>query len=117
VVHYAGHAFFDPEHRTRSGILCAGREILSGADLASLSRLPALVFFNACEAARVRRVGDGEAAATEVARGTVGFAKSFLARGVANGLGTYWPVNDNGAEAFPGPSTRHCCGASRSARR
>jgi CHAT domain-containing protein len=102
VVHYAGHAFFDPEHRTCSGILCAGREILSGADLASLSRLPALVFFNACEAARVRRVGDGEASATEVARGPVGFAESFLAGGVANYLGTYWPVNDNGAEAFAG---------------
>ena len=45
VVHYAGYAFFDPDHRDRSGILCSAREVLSGADLASLSRLPSLVFF------------------------------------------------------------------------
>ena len=43
VVHYAGHAYFDEFDRARSGILCSGDEVLSGADLASLSRLPALV--------------------------------------------------------------------------
>lgn len=86
VVHYAGHAFFDPENRARSGIVCADREVLSGTDLASLSKLPSLVFFNACEAARVRRAGSGEDATQEPTRGTIGFAESFLAGGVANYL-------------------------------
>ena len=33
-------------------------------------------------------------------RGTIGFAESFLAGGVANYLGTYWPVGDASAAAF-----------------
>jgi len=49
VVHYAGHAFFDREQPARSGILCHGRQVLSGLDLAGVSRLPSLIFFNACE--------------------------------------------------------------------
>ena len=41
VVHYAGHAYFDPQNPSRSGILCAGHEVLSGADLAGIGNLPA----------------------------------------------------------------------------
>jgi hypothetical protein len=36
LAHNAGHAFFDPLNRTRSGILCHGHTLLSGADLAAL---------------------------------------------------------------------------------
>nr|WP_247332378.1 CHAT domain-containing protein [Bradyrhizobium sp. 21] len=100
VMHYAGHAFFDPDNRARSGILCAGREVLAGADLASLSKLPSLVFFNACESARTRRSDGSERKIDEPTRGTIGLAESFLAGGVANYLGTYWPVSDTGAETF-----------------
>lgn len=105
VVHYAGHAFFDPVDRARSGILCYGNEVLSGADLAALSRLPSLVVFNACESARVRRLlTDQDAVVTdkvqEPVRGTVGFAEAFLAGGIANYIGTYWPVGDDSASKF-----------------
>jgi hypothetical protein len=105
VVHYAGHAYFDAVNRARSGILCYGNEILSGADLAALSRLPTLVVFNACESARVRRViTDQETVVQdkveEPVRGTVGFAEAFLAGGIANYLGTYWPVGDDAASQF-----------------
>ena len=101
VVHYAGHAFFDPAHRARSGIVCHGGEVLSGADLAGLAQLPALVFFNACEAARVRRPGQAQRPGEDtVVQGTVGFAEAFLMGGVANYLGTYWPVGDDSARAF-----------------
>lgn len=106
VVHYAGHAYFDAVNRARSGILCYGNEVLSGADLASLSRLPALVVFNACESARVRRVlsADQDRVVQDMVedpvRGTVGFAEAFLAGGVANYIGTYWPVGDDAASNF-----------------
>lgn len=106
VVHYAGHAYFDAVDRARSGILCYGNEVLSGADLASLSRLPALVVFNACESARVRRAFSSDQnkvvqeKVDEPVRGTVGFAEAFLAGGVANYIGTYWPVGDNAASKF-----------------
>jgi len=105
VIHYAGHAFFDPLNPSKSGILCAGREVLSGADLATIGGLPSLAFFNACEAGRVRR---GAASAKmnpklstdhRVQRG-VSFAEAFLRGGIANYVGTYWPVGDAAALTF-----------------
>ena len=98
VLHYAGHAGFDEHDPARSGIVLAdGR--LSGLDLAALSNLPALVFFNACESGRLpsaahlrrRHVQDR-------IRKNVGVAEAFLRGGVANYLGTYWPVDDDSAE-------------------
>lgn len=106
VVHYAGHAFFDPLQRTRSGLLCAGREVLSGGDLATIGNLPALMFFNACEAARVRG-GSLESTSekpgkSEEVRRNIGFAEALLRGGIANFIGTYWPVGDAAAEEFAG---------------
>lgn len=98
VLHYAGHAHFDARQPGRSGIYCAGGEILCGADLAQLTGLPALVFFNACESGRLRaapRLRLRQSLAT-----VDGLAESFLRGGVANYLGTYWPVGDESALAF-----------------
>ncbi len=104
VLHYAGHAHFDDVVHSRSGIKLSDG-LLSGADLASLGDLPALMFFNACESARVR---GGTRARTrprrdQIARRiekNVGLAEAFLRGGVANYIGTYWPVGDEAAEAF-----------------
>ncbi|MGR9237102.1 CHAT domain-containing protein (plasmid) [Rhizobium leguminosarum] len=102
-VHYAGHAFFDRDAPSRSGILCAGGEVLSGADLAGIGNLPSLVFFNACEVGRIRRRNDPNEVATpapDLLRRNVGFAEAFLRGGIANFVGTYWPVDDAAAGAF-----------------
>lgn len=96
VIHYAGHAYFDPASPSSSGILCAGGRVLSGADLASLDMLPALVCFNACESGRVRQAAQVQRA---LGRST-GFAEAFLRGGVANFLGTWWPVSDAAAARF-----------------
>lgn len=96
VVHYAGHAFFEPSAPARSGILCAGGRVLPGADLVDLPALPALMFFNACESGRIRG-RSGRRAALE--RGT-GMAEAFLRAGLANYLGTWWPVGDAAALEF-----------------
>jgi pimeloyl-ACP methyl ester carboxylesterase len=104
-IHYAGHAFFDPEQRVRSGLLCAGREVLSGEDLAGIGNLPSLMFFNACEAARVRGGDPANAAPTshsEIVQRNIGFAEALLRGGIANFIGTYWPVGDDPAMAFAG---------------
>ena len=53
VVHYAG--LFDLINPSKSGILCAGEEVLSEVDLVNLGSLPSLAFLNACESGRVRR--------------------------------------------------------------
>lgn len=104
VLHYAGHAFFDPVHPGRSGLQCAGREVLTGADLAGVANLPSLVFFNACESARVRKLVEATDLTTrnieERITRSVGLAEAFLRGGVASYIGTYWPVEDAAAAAF-----------------
>ena len=97
-IHYAGHAFFDTASPASGGILCAGGRVLSGADLASLDSLPALVCFNACESGRVRQAPQVRRA---LGRST-GFAEAFLRGGVANFIGTWWPVSDAAAARFAG---------------
>jgi hypothetical protein len=111
VVHYAGHAFFAADHPGRSGLLCAGRQVLSGVDVAGLSHLPSLVFFNACEAGRIRGGNSkgrrsarsqpvARAGSTPVVSNNLSVAAAFIRGGVANFLGTYWPVGDAPAEVF-----------------
>jgi CHAT domain-containing protein len=104
VIHYAGHAFFDVTDPGNSGILCAGKVVLSGRDLVGLGNLPALVFFNACEAGRVRRApARGTPPAPTMRQridANVGLAEAFLRGGVANYVGTYWPVGDDPAKLF-----------------
>ncbi|MCA9177665.1 MAG: CHAT domain-containing protein, partial [Planctomycetales bacterium] len=98
VLHYAGHAFFDPLNRRRSGLICHDETLVS-ADIEQLERLPALVFFNACESGRVRKRGQ-EATAAERRQQNVGIAEALLAGGVTQFVGTYWPVGDDPAFAF-----------------
>ena len=100
VLHYAGHGFFDPADPGRSGLVCAGQEILRGSDLEQLGQLPTLVFFNACEAARVRRPRPPARSRLFAFRRSTSVAEAFLAGGVANFLGTHWPVGDQSALAF-----------------
>jgi hypothetical protein len=104
ILHYAGHAHFDPAQISRSGILCSDGP-LTGAELAEIGNMPSLVFFNACESARVRKhVVDKSKYVTKHIRDrlerSVGLAEAFLRGGVANYIGTYWPVNDMSAEVF-----------------
>lgn len=103
LVHYAGHAYFDPQEPERSGILCHGGEVLSGADLAGLGNLPNLVVFNACESGRVRSTATKAKALPHITRQlekTTGMAEAFLRGGVANYIGTYWSVGDAAAVTF-----------------
>ena len=95
-IHFAGHAWFDAAAPASSGILCAGGRVLSGADLAAMDSVPALVFFNACESGRLRATVNP---LRQLDR-SVGFAEAFLRGGVANFIGTWWPVSDSAASAF-----------------
>lgn len=103
LVHYAGHAFFDSTEPSRSGILCAGRRVLSGSELSGLGNLPNLVVFNACEAGRIRGLAQRKDRDLDMVRRVeraVGLAESFLRGGIANYVGTYWPVGDAAAGTF-----------------
>jgi len=100
VLHFAGHGFFDASDPGRSGLVCAGGEVLRGADLDGLGNLPALVFFNACEAARVRRRLRPSGRGLFAFRRSASVAEAFLGGGVTNFLGTHWPVGDQAALVF-----------------
>ncbi len=121
VLHFAGHGFFDAGDPGASGLVCANGTVLRGADLEGIASLPALVFFNACEAARVRRSGQvgigGRAGRTLriggsdrramsaqarlfALRRSGSLAEAILDGGVANFVGTHWPVGDESALAF-----------------
>ena len=105
VVHYAGHGKYEPNNSGESGILCHGYKYLTGAQLANLSRLPALAFFNACEVGRVRgrageEISDQVQTVNEAVNQNMGLAEAFLRGGIANYVGTYWPVSDSAAADF-----------------
>ena len=117
MLHFAGHAYFDADEPARGGLICAGDEVLRGADLDGLGNLPALVFCNACEAARVRRRQAHGRAATVRRAAPLSVAEAFLAGGVANFIGTHWPVGDDAALAFSTTLYERCCETRRSATR
>ena len=94
VLHYCGHAFFDENDRTRSGLLLKGNEILTAQDLSSLTPIPRVVIFNACEAGRVR----GETKPQQHA--SYSLAEMVLRSGVEAFIGTFWEVKDEAAATF-----------------
>ena len=106
VVHYAGHAAFDPRTPAASGLQVSDG-VVTGGDLGGLAQLPALVFFNACESARLRGAKSGDHAkpggappksrAKALAAGA-SVAQAWLQAGIANFIGTYWPVGDEAAQ-------------------
>jgi CHAT domain-containing protein len=67
----------------------------------SLARLPNLVFFNACESGRTRKAGQkpDKSVRTRIDE-NIGLAEAYLRGGVANYIGTYWPVGDAAAMTF-----------------
>ena len=99
-IHFAGHAYFDAGDPGASGLICAKGEVLRGSDLDGVASLPALVFFNACEAARVRRPGASARSRLLGLRRSSSLAEAILDGGVANFVGTHWPVGDESALAF-----------------
>jgi CHAT domain-containing protein len=67
--------------------------------------VPQMIFLNACESGRIRGGSNGGAAeGVKSPRfvGQVSLAESFLLNGIANFIGTYWPVNDAAALKFAG---------------
>lgn len=112
LVHYAGHAFFDPRDPGASGLVLAGEETLTAREIqAALSGRP-IVFLNACESAR------GGAESAEVAPFDVsgaalragslayagltarGLASHIIAGGARAFVGTLWGVHDDRSRAF-----------------
>ena len=103
-----------PGHPGRSGLVCAGQEILRGAT----SRASATCRrWCSSMPARPRACADPRSARSRLFafRRSTSVAEAFLAGGVANFLGTHWPVGDQAALAFSTYFYRDCSMARRSA--
>jgi hypothetical protein len=101
MVHYCGHAYFDADDRSSCGLLCAGKEVLTGKDVQGIAKLPFLLFLNACQSNRTRAANAPEPAARpKEAASAQTVAEAMLCSGIANFIGTYWPVDDDAAGKF-----------------
>lgn len=97
IVHFAGHASFDPSQPEASALHFADG-LISADDVVKLPwRVPPyLVFNNACESGRA---AGGKRLVSE-ANQSNGLAAAFLAAGVDAYAGYFWPVTDTGARLF-----------------
>jgi CHAT domain/Lecithin:cholesterol acyltransferase len=103
LLHFAGHADFDPEQPERAGWMF-GHELFTARDLGSVDRVPALVVANACLSGlasnrRASGAGRGRMRHTDDAL-LPGLADEFFRRGVRNYVGTAWEISDIGAVMF-----------------
>jgi hypothetical protein len=103
LLHYAGHADFDPAEPQRAGWMF-GHELFTARDLGSVDKVPALVVANACLSglASNRRAGASARARLLQTDDALlpGLADEFFHRGVRNYVGTAWPISDLGAILF-----------------
>ncbi|MGQ0732306.1 MAG: CHAT domain-containing protein [Acidobacteriota bacterium] len=102
VLHFAGHAE-GPDGVRPAGLRCADG-VLSADRLSALRALPALVFINACDSARLAdvssRAGSLEGGASRARARSAGIAEAMLRAGVANYVGTHGPIVDGSARRF-----------------
>ena len=103
LVHYSGHAFFDPAAAETGGLILARDELLSGAEIeVNLGGRP-FVFLNGCETARQQagaESADGPSGLAYLGPNSAGLAAAFIRGGAQAVTGTLWPVADPNAPDF-----------------
>lgn len=98
IVHFAGHAAFDPKRPEQSAVRLADGLLTAGDVLAlEWKAPPGLVFNSACESGRA---AGGRRLVSRSGAGGNGLAAAFLAAGAAAYAGYFWPVSDEGARLF-----------------
>jgi hypothetical protein len=98
MVHYAGHADYQPDNPDESGWLLSNSKFTS-REIMRMSRnlpLPPLVFSNACQS--------GQTGEWKIAEGfenrIFGLANAFLLAGVQHYIGTFWEILDDASCEF-----------------
>lgn len=107
LVHYSGHAVFNPEFPDQSGWLFAGGEVFTPAKLENVERPPRLIVANACTSAALSTTAGSAPAEGQRqlrraldARIVASLADEFFRRGVADYIGTAWEVPEGPARLF-----------------
>jgi CHAT domain-containing protein len=97
ILHFAGHAFLDPEAPGSSALRFADGDLTADQVLELPWKAPPyLVFNSACESGRA--VG-GQRLVSDQSHSN-GLAAAFLTAGVYGYAGYFWPVTDAGAGIF-----------------
>lgn len=94
IVHYAGHAYYDPANPSESGWLLSDGTLKASeiAALGGFQPMPALLFCNACQSGR----SDPWKSHDEI----FGMANAFLLAGVQHYVGTFWEIVDEPGLGF-----------------
>jgi hypothetical protein len=98
VVHYAGHAGFDPDDPTRSHLVVHEGDEFSADRIQKVLEGRPVVFLNACDTSRARNAAESPGAGL-VARAQ-GLASAFVYGGAHACVGSLWPVFDDSARDF-----------------
>jgi hypothetical protein len=92
IVHYAGHADYDPQNPSDGGWLLTDGRLKAGeiSAMGGLQPMPFLVFSNACQSGR-----SGEWRVDETYEQQIfGLANAYLMAGVQHYIGTFWEILD-----------------------
>jgi pimeloyl-ACP methyl ester carboxylesterase len=104
ILHYAGHADFDPDDPENHAGWMFGQKYFTARELATVDKVPALVIANACLSGLTsnKRSDDGRGSRLRGSDDDLlpGLVDEFFVRGVRNYVGTAWPVSDVGAILF-----------------
>jgi class 3 adenylate cyclase/CHAT domain-containing protein/tetratricopeptide (TPR) repeat protein len=98
LVHFAGHADYNPEDpglggwRLSEGLITAN----DISRMAGTAAMPALIFSNACQSARTEEWGLKEYFQDEI----FGLANAFILAGVKHYVGTFWEILDEPSRLF-----------------
>jgi hypothetical protein len=95
VLHFAGHCVYNTESPPDSGWIFSDGVVMSASELQRIDRVPHVVVSNACESGITPDRSDERTVAL-----VPSFAEAFFAQGVANFVGTAWPVDDLAAREF-----------------
>ncbi len=98
MVHFCGHADYDPESPANSGWILSDGKLTAGyigeKMAGSAQPLPSLVFSNACQ------TGKTEAWTGQEEAEIYGLANAFLIAGVQHFIGTFWEIMDTPSAEF-----------------
>jgi CHAT domain-containing protein len=96
IVHYSGHAFFDPKRPYDSSLVLFDADMTTGQIGKFFGNHPPMLFFvNGCESAATRGLGADWKKRYDI----FGLARAFLETG-AYLLGSRWKIGDKGAAKF-----------------
>lgn len=99
VIHYAGHAYFNKEDPTLSGLLLHDHEVFFAQKIFDLLEGRPLVFLNACESG-VTANEPPRRELSEWQNPVNGLASAFIYGGALGCIGSLWPVYDRSAAEF-----------------